>query len=305
MSYGSVLPCETEYLAIQLATLKGITLVAAGGNEGDQGNPYEFPASLPHVLTVGALDDAGNPAFFSNSNAAIDLVAPGTDILTAVPVALDGDDGTRDGYEVVDGTSFSAPIVSAAAAWVRQVRPQLRVDQVSQVIRASARDIGTAGYDTTSGFGALDLAHALVQKPPPPDPKEPNDDILFVDGRAFGKPDRAIWRGGSRATLTAQLDAYEDPADVYRVRVPAHRTVLLAIRPSFGNPDLDLYDARASYAGQKGHRLARSARSGHRRRDAVAYRNRTGHTQTVYARVYIRSSETTLDAAYTLSAKRR
>ena len=52
----------------------------------------------------------------------MDLSAPGVGILTAVPPALDTD-GVQDGYQAMDGTSFSAPMVSAAMAWVRAARP--------------------------------------------------------------------------------------------------------------------------------------------------------------------------------------
>ena len=50
--------------------------------------------------------------------------------MAAVPKALD-DDGTPDGYESLSGTSFSAPMVSAAMAWVRAARPDLQPDQVA------------------------------------------------------------------------------------------------------------------------------------------------------------------------------
>ena len=49
MSYGSPAPCFAEYVQLQIATAKGITLVAAAGNELAAGNPLLFPASLPHV----------------------------------------------------------------------------------------------------------------------------------------------------------------------------------------------------------------------------------------------------------------
>ena len=55
-------------------------------------------------------------------------------IVTAVPVALD-DDGTPDGYEALSGTSFSAPMVSAAVAWIRAARPGPQPDQVAQAVR--------------------------------------------------------------------------------------------------------------------------------------------------------------------------
>ncbi|MEA2292686.1 MAG: in [Solirubrobacteraceae bacterium] len=301
MSYGSSSFCETEYEALQLATLKGITLVAAAGNEFDQGNPLEFPASLPHVLTVGASTPDDKAAFFSNENAAMDLVAPGVSIVTTVPIALDTEDGTQDGYEIVDGTSFSAPMVAAASAWVRAARPDLTVDQVAQVIRLSARDIGDPGYDASTGFGALNLAGALVKQPPIADPKEPNDDIRFVDGRAFGKPDKPVWSGGSRVTMQALLDYYEDPYDVYRLRVPAHQRVHVAVTPTFGNPDVELYSSAATQVATAKHRIARSRHSG-KAIDRVAYSNHTSRTRTVYVNVYV-PRQKTLDAGYKLSVR--
>jgi hypothetical protein len=254
------------------------------------------------VLTVGASTPDDKAAFFSNENAAMDLVAPGVSIVTSVPVALDTEDGTDDGYELVDGTSFSAPMVGAAAAWVREARPDLTVDQVAQVIRLSARDIASPGYDASTGFGALNLAGALVKQPPIADPKEPNDDITFVDGRTFGHADRAVWSGGRTATLRALLDYYEDPYDVYRVRVPAHKRVHVTVVPRFGNPDVELFDSRATRVATSRHRVARSRHSG-TRTDRVAYSNHASRTRTLYVNVYV-PRQKTLDAGYTLTVGR-
>ena len=55
MSYGFSDACRTEYQAIQRAIARGVVPVAAAGNEFSEGNPVEFPASLPHVLTVAAV----------------------------------------------------------------------------------------------------------------------------------------------------------------------------------------------------------------------------------------------------------
>jgi len=301
MSYGSSTFCQAEYQALQLATHEGLTLVAAGGNERGQGNPYEFPASLPHVLTVGALTPRDEAAFFSNTSAALDLVAPGVGLFAPTPVKLDNEDGGRDGYELVAGTSFSAPIVAGAAVWLRTVRPELTVDQAGQVLRLSAIDITDKGYDTETGYGKLSLARSLVAKPPIADPLEPNEDLPFVTGAAFGTPARAIWTGGAPRRLDALLDVFEDPGDVYRVRVPARSRVAITTRPDFGNVDLDLYSTAARHVGQRAHRLDRSRYDG-RRADRVRYVNR-GRTRTLLVRAYVRAGRT-LDARYTLTVKR-
>jgi hypothetical protein len=220
MSYGSRRLCVAEYNALQRAVRRGIVPVAAAGNEFDLGNPPEYPASLPHVLTVAAVDARLRSSPFSNANAAVDLSAPGENILTAVPLAYD-DDGRRDGYLALDGTSFSAPMVSAAVAWVRAARPRLSPDQVAQVVRLSARDLGRRGFDRDTGFGLLDIGEALSRKPTPRDPGEPNDDIRWVDGHSFRTPSPLTYRGKGTVRLRALLDVYEDPVDVYRVRVRA------------------------------------------------------------------------------------
>jgi Subtilase family len=188
MSYGSPNLCFAEYVELQFAISRGIVVVAAAGNEFNAGNPLEFPASLPHVLTVAAVGADLRPAFFSNANAAVDLSAPGLGILTAVPARFD-DDGPVDGYARLSGTSFSAPMVAAAATWVHAARPTLTWDQVAQVVRLSANDIGARGWDSATGFGLLDVDAALREAAPPPDPFEANDDIVWVNGKVFGEPD--------------------------------------------------------------------------------------------------------------------
>ncbi len=301
MSYGSGAFCFAEYIAIQLATHANRTLVAAGGNERGHGNPYEFPASLPHVLTVGASTPQNQSAFFSNTSAALDLVAPGVGIVAPLPLRLDGHDQARDGYGFVAGTSFSAPIVSAAALWLRTVNPALTADQVAGVLRASATDIERPGYDVATGFGKLNLARALVTPPPSVDPLEPNEDIPFVSGRVFRRPAPAIWKGGAPVAFEARLDVFEDPSDVYRVRVPAHKRVTVTVKPVVGNPDLDLYSRTARHVATRRHRLARSRHNG-ARRDSVRYRNRASRSRVVFVRAYVRGGRI-LNARYRLTVK--
>lgn len=278
MSYGSAAFCQAEYEALELATRRGITLVAAGGNERTRGNPYEFPASLPHVITVGALDLDDTPAFFSNANAALDLVAPGVGIVAPV---------LRDRYARVSGTSFSTPMVAAAATWLRTVRPDLTPDQVAGVLRLSAVDVGARGYDVTTGYGRLNLGAALSAGAPAPDPLEPNEDFRFVDGRAFRRPAPAIWRGGSEVSLRATVDLFEDPADVYRIRVPAHRRAVITVRPASGNADLDVYAGGSPTIGSRRGLIQRSRHTG-ARPDRVSIRNVGTRPRTALVLVYER-----------------
>ena len=297
MSYGSPTLCAPEYIALQFAVARGIVPVAAAGNEFADGNPLEFPASLPHVLTVAALDANLQSSYFSNANAAIDLAAPGEDIMTAVPPALDLD-GVQDGYERQSGTSFAAPMVSAAVAWVRAARPDLTADQVNQAVRLSARDLGRAGWEPDTGFGLLSVGDALTVTPPPPDPAEPNDDILWVDGRAFDRPARPIYRGRGTARRRALLDAFEDPADVYRVRLRPRSRVRISANPAGGDDvALTVHRGSAQWLGSKP--LERSARRG-RRTERVVVRNRSRRARVFYVGVRVQPGVRDLDASYAL-----
>jgi Subtilase family len=302
MSYGAPNFCFAEYAQLQLATAKGITLVAAAGNEFGQGNPLEFPASLPHVLTVAAVRSDLRSAYFSNANAAIDLSAPGVDILTATPSQFDAD-GNQDGYEAVTGTSFSAPMVAAAAAWVRAVRPQLSVDQVAQVLRLSARDLDRRGWDPATGFGLLSVGAALARRAPAADPLEPNDDIVWIDGRALGRPRPAIWSGGRPRRLRALLDQFEDPADVYRVRFPPRARLRVSVLQRFGDADVAAFTRSASSTADDEQLIGRSRHRGHRK-DTLTLVNPSRRPRLAYIEVYIDRDASGLDAGYELSVRR-
>jgi hypothetical protein len=302
MSYGSRRLCRPEYNAIQRAVQRGIVPVAAAGNEFADGNPPEFPASLPHVLTVAAVNARLDSSAFSNANAAVDLSAPGENIMTAVPPAFDGEDGTADGYQRVDGTSFSAPMVSAAVAWVRAARPGLSPDQVAQVVRLSARDLGREGFDDDTGFGLLDVGAALARRPPPRDPLEPNDDIVFVDGRAFGEPSPAVFGGRGVARLLGLVDAYEDPADVYRVRLHGRSRVRVRVKRTFGDPVLVGFAPGTPSLRRRA--LATSRRKG-ARTERILLRNRSERARTFFVAVGVQRGGGSLDAGYRLTVVRR
>ena len=302
MSYGSVEPCFAEYVQLQIATAKGITLVAAAGNELAEGNPLLFPASLPHVITVAAVGNDLKPPFFSSASAAVDISAPGVGILTATPPQFD-EDGNPDGYEAVTGTSFAAPMVAAAAAWVRAAKPGYRADQIAQVLRASARDLERKGWDSATGYGMLDLLGALTHAAPAIDPHEPNDDMPWINGKATGRVDTPVWRRGGARKLRALVDKYEDPADVYRIVFPPRARVRVSINPRFGNPDLAAFTRSASSTDDDEQLIGRSRRTG-KRKDTLTLRNPSRRKRSAYIVVYIDRRTRTLDSRYELRVQR-
>ena len=301
MSYGSDRECFAESAELQRAFGTGVLLVAAAGNEFAEGNRLQYPASLPHVLTIAATDLNGMSSYFSNANAAVDLSAPGEQIVTAVPRAHDPDrDGN--GYGLLDGTSFAAPMVAAAGAWVAAARPTLSADQRAQVIRLSARDLDRRGWDPHTGYGLLDVGAALEVRAPRNDPLEPNENIFWVNGRVFSNRDPFVYDGRPRRVgLRARLDQFEDPADVYRVRFPPRSRTRITVVPSYGDVDLAVFGGGARNTSEPA--IGRSRRAG-RARDTVVIQNRTRSARRGFVETYIDPGASGLDAAYALRFRR-
>jgi SpoIID/LytB domain protein len=237
-----------EAAAVQYATSHGVLVVAAVGNGDDSPStpwPYaSYPAALPHVLGVGALAQDGSIPSFSNRDAVFaDLVAPGVGILSTFPRSLTAqrsscadqgysDCGTRD-YRDGDGTSFAVPQVSAAAALLLAVHPGLAPDQLTAILERSADDVSPGngcphclvGRDSLSGWGSLDIAAALAALSgplPAADRLEPNDDA--------GSLAPKVW--GGAAVVRASADYWDDPVDVYAVRIRRGQQLSVTLRGS-------------------------------------------------------------------------
>jgi Subtilase family len=208
--------------AISLAFRSGSLVVAAAGNEGFEGSPPNFPAFYPHVLTAGATNDSGNVAGFSSISPFVDLVAPGARIPVAEPISRE-----PSGYSLASGTSFSAPLVAGAAAWIWTKRPDLDNTQLFELMRRSATDIGVRGFDNASGAGLLSIPTALGLKTPTRDPQEPNEKPIEIEPNgvfATGTP--PLTRPGhGNAVLSARVERNEDPLDLYRAWAPARMTL--------------------------------------------------------------------------------
>ncbi|HEV2752595.1 MAG TPA: S8 family serine peptidase, partial [Solirubrobacteraceae bacterium] len=297
MSFGSPATCFSMELAIYRARTAGVLLVAAAGNEGEGGKSVSFPAAYPHVVSVASTDVMGNSSSFSTANEAVDVAAPGEGVTAAVPGG---------GHGLLEGTSFSAPIVAGVAAWVAERRSGLDAGQVADLLRETAEDIGPEGYDPFTGFGLADLPGALAATAPRADPLEVNDDIEWVDGRRFGSADDHIWRGGRRGkTLRAQVDLTKDPVDVYRIRVPGRGRVRVAISPhgQAADPDLEVFSRSARTVYARRGRVGRSVREAGRP-ELIRFTNRSRRARTYYLCVFVPSEADQLDAGYTLRVRR-
>jgi len=211
----------------EAAVRAGIVVVAAVGNSGDRPGYVLPPASVPCVISVGGLDDAGDPRhgrvvpYRSSYGPTIDglqkpeiitladwiaaPILPGTPtqrqaaLLKRLAKARDEDlhglivghpgvyapldeakdrqpylirqiiaAGLRDGlvidehYKMVDGTSFSAPIVTSIVAQMLEANPALAPAQVKRILLQTAKRLPGLEVDR-QGWGAVQPAAAVAR----------------------------------------------------------------------------------------------------------------------------------------------
>ena len=108
---------------------KGCVMVFCSHN---QGSSVTYPATLPNVIAVGAIDMNGTRADFSNYGTELDVVAPGDGILSTVP---------NNNTDIYSGTSMAAPHVAGVAALVLSANPILTAQQVRDIIESTCQKV--------------------------------------------------------------------------------------------------------------------------------------------------------------------
>lgn len=166
-SWGSAVQYQVIDDAINNAILngrngKGTLIVFATGNNNSS---VSYPANInSNIIAVGALTSTGSRSSFSNYGTQLDVVAPGSNILSTV---LNNGIGTK------DGTSMATPHVAGVCALVLSANPCLTGQQVRDIIEQTSQKVGGYSYTTTAGrpngtwnsqmgYGLVD-AYAAVQ----------------------------------------------------------------------------------------------------------------------------------------------
>jgi hypothetical protein len=297
LSLGSESRIFVEDEAMMAAFGTGSLIVVAAGNEREKGSPIEYPASYPHILTVGATDENDAVTVFSNRSPFMDLSAPGQDIPAAIPISV-----FPAGYSSVDGTSFSAPLTAGASASVWTARPSLNNTQMFDLMRFTARDVGPQGWDADYGFGILNIPAAASAAAPRRDPQEPNEDIYLVKPNGLFRAGHPAFRG--KANLIARLDVTEDPEDVYRAFVPHRGRLIVRLKPN-ANVNLAVWGPKTKSVFERGKALKRdliavSSKKG-TKAELIALKN-SGPSTFVYIDAYL--GRGVGGAQYSLSIRR-
>ncbi|MFD1885874.1 S8 family serine peptidase [Paenibacillus wenxiniae] len=149
ISFTSVEYSEALEKAIQTAREKGILIFAAAGNSGNGSDNVRYPAKYPGVIGVGAVNTAHMRATFSATGEGVDLVAPGTNVLSTL---------NHNKYGVLSGTSSATAFASGAAALLWEHHPDWTADQVVEQLYQTATSLGESRQ---YGKGLINVAKAL------------------------------------------------------------------------------------------------------------------------------------------------
>lgn len=156
MSLGGGGASQLMQDAINYAYKKGVTIIAAAGNENTNGVSY--PARYDHVIGVSAFGPDGERASYSNYGAGVDISAPGGSESGAILQETINEDG-EGVFLGLQGTSMASPHVAGVAALVKALGIK-EPDEILQVLQQSARVIQDDGLNYY-GAGQLNAEAAV------------------------------------------------------------------------------------------------------------------------------------------------
>jgi hypothetical protein len=149
--------------ALLRAAHAGQLLVFAAGNEGADSPSFPAVHSVNlggFGIIVGATDGIDIAAYSNRAGGAANyyILADGN---TGIEMTIPGGEGEEPTVTQIQGTSFAAPRVAAAASIILDRAPHLTPPQVTEILLSTADDMGPAGVDSIYGHGKLNLARAL------------------------------------------------------------------------------------------------------------------------------------------------
>ncbi|MBR3210323.1 MAG: leucine-rich repeat protein, partial [Bacilli bacterium] len=166
MSFGSSIPTEAIYQALEAAKLNKIIPLAAAGND-DSSRPF-YPAAYDNTISIASVDSQLNKSEFSNYGDTITFAAPGTGIKSLMSSSaqisqqniMDGADDQDNEFETISGTSMATPHAVCAVALLKSFNNNLSIDNVINILKAHAIDLGDDGWDQYFGYGFINFSAA-------------------------------------------------------------------------------------------------------------------------------------------------
>ncbi|WP_455279183.1 S8 family peptidase [[Eubacterium] cellulosolvens] len=146
----------------------GIILVGSAGNEGNStgtGDNIIYPARYENVIAVSAINQEDQRPSFSSTGPAVELAAPGSNIVSTF----------IDGYATLTGTSMSCAHVTGSIALLLNSDVPTNYDnntnekwdpaEIRNILRDTADDIGQEGKDQQFGYGLVNINQVFITIP--------------------------------------------------------------------------------------------------------------------------------------------
>lgn len=175
LSIGGTGYCPSSYRdLLSEVRQRDILVIAAAGN-GGKGTSQFLPANCNDVIAVSAVDMSKEITDYSNYGNSIDIAAPGgredidsdsngfvDAILSLSAESAAGSLNYR--YDYRFGTSMATPHVSGIFALMLAINPNLRADDIEQMLIAGllTDDLGISGADTLYGYGLINARKAVT-----------------------------------------------------------------------------------------------------------------------------------------------
>ncbi|MDO8561276.1 MAG: S8 family serine peptidase [bacterium] len=141
---------QAEHDAIERFEASGGIFIAAAGNNARSNDAtplYPASYSLANTIAVAATDQNDNLATFSNYGGAVNVGAPGVNILSTY---LPSPSGIVQ-YAYANGTSMAAPHVAGLAALIWSYNPTLSLTHLEALIESSGDMLASLSGTTQSG----------------------------------------------------------------------------------------------------------------------------------------------------------
>jgi len=177
MSLGSAgYPGSQTEAAFASANAAGVVIVTSAGNDGTTNTSADnvgYPARFDSCIAVASTTDSDARSGFSSTGSTVEIAAPGSDILSTIPMVYAGSNYGNPPFALLSGTSMACPHVAGVAALVisagiTDANSDLRInDEVRSLLQLTAEDLGATGRDVSFGFGLVDaeLAVAMIFDP--------------------------------------------------------------------------------------------------------------------------------------------
>ena len=144
MSFGGYYKEKNQAIeqAIMAANNENIICVAAAGNDNRSSDKH-YPSAYGGTIAISSFNQKMNKSDFSNYGSTITFSAPGSDILSI--------NGTK------SGTSMATPHAVCAIAILKSYNKNYDMNEVVEILKHYAIDLGNEGWDQYYGYGAINV----------------------------------------------------------------------------------------------------------------------------------------------------